>query len=353
MRSCCIADTKLSTVRFDFDSFSPIFNLISDNLIRKYCINNIKNYTFPLVGHWTPGQTRGESKGRAEPRAPIPTGCRIHRELRTTSCSDDLQQFSTVLILCSIESVYSSVPMFIKILKNSRWFRNHLEFFRIFMNIGTGLSTLSMEHSISTVLMYTRLLCLNPPEIMDTLVTVVMKSKEKISQWFRRRPAVGSRRSPSIVRRRRNKSSPSFQNFHDKGEEGVLTFVVQVYKFDWIKFYVEITDHWCTFELLLNPKQVTCNEMLLASTFSAQQIRLSFVNFTTQCVFVASFELLKSLPTFNVHNRCNLNRLNIQSCSQLYFCSYAKCLVGAPKWTRQRCSRSDQLVVWLSRWFCS
>ena len=69
----------------------------------------------------------------------------------------------TSTILCPIESVDSSVPMFMKILKNSRWFRrrravgfdapkarsnptvrrrrNHLEFFKIFMNIGTELST--------------------------------------------------------------------------------------------------------------------------------------------------------------------------------------------------------------------
>ena len=72
-------------------------------------------------------------------------------------------------ILSPIESVDSSVPVFVKILKKNqdnfdpdrqlmgplarsnptaRRSRNYLEFFKIFMNTGTELSTLSMGHSI-------------------------------------------------------------------------------------------------------------------------------------------------------------------------------------------------------------
>ena len=68
-------------------------------------------------------------------------------------------------ILCPIESVDSSVPLFMNILtyiqdnfdpdgkfdrakgaieSNCRWDRNYLEFFKVFMNIEMELSTLSM-----------------------------------------------------------------------------------------------------------------------------------------------------------------------------------------------------------------
>ena len=59
-------------------------------------------------------------------------------------------------ILCPIESVDSSVPVCMKILTNSRWFRPRRtvrikitpNFFKIFIQTGTELSTLSMGQSI-------------------------------------------------------------------------------------------------------------------------------------------------------------------------------------------------------------
>ena len=91
-------------------------------------------------------------------------------------------------ILCPIESVDSSVPVCMKILKNSRWFwsrravgillttlmmldksmlspgsykistarqdRNHLDFFKIFMQTATKLFTLSMGQSIQNGIQY-------------------------------------------------------------------------------------------------------------------------------------------------------------------------------------------------------
>ena len=71
--------------------------------------------------------------------------------------------------------------MFMTILKNSRWFRrrNHLEFFKIFMNIATELSTLSMGHSIGFPISY------NSPEQLHLFLRLIFRLGEEFDTLLR------------------------------------------------------------------------------------------------------------------------------------------------------------------------